>query len=66
VILSGWFGDLSGWRVYIAGAPGFVTACAAAARACGARPGRVLTEEFFTLPQPWGAAQPAAVTGSLS
>lgn len=45
-ILVDWFPDLSGWRVYIAGAPGFVTGCAAAARACGAAPGRVHTEEF--------------------
>ncbi|MGH3070439.1 MAG: FAD-binding oxidoreductase [Streptosporangiaceae bacterium] len=63
-ILGDRFPDLSGWRVYIAGAPGFVTACAAAARACGTRPGRVLTEEFFTEPQPWGAAQPAVGTGA--
>ena len=62
-ILGDWLPGLSGWRVYVAGAPGFVTACAAAARACGARPGRVLTEEFFTEPQPWGAAHPAATTG---
>jgi CDP-4-dehydro-6-deoxyglucose reductase len=62
-ILGGWLPDLSGWRVYIAGAPGFVTAYAAAARACGARPGRVYTEEFFTEPRPWGAA-PAAAIGS--
>ena len=66
VILAGWFPDLSGWRVYVAGAPGFVTACAAAAGACGARPGRVHTEEFFTEPQPWGAAQPATATESPS
>ncbi len=67
VILGGWFPDLSGWQVYIAGAPGFVTASAAAAQACGARPGQVHTEEFFTEPQPWGAAQqPAAATGSRS
>jgi CDP-4-dehydro-6-deoxyglucose reductase, E3 len=65
-ILGGWFGDLSGWQVYIAGAPGFVTACAAAARTCGARPGRVYTEEFFTEPQSWAAAQPATATGSRS
>ncbi|MHB1595507.1 MAG: FAD-binding oxidoreductase [Streptosporangiaceae bacterium] len=63
-ILGGWPGDLSGWRVYIAGAPGFVTACAAAARACGSGPGRVHTEEFFTEPQPWGAARSAPATGS--
>ncbi|HEU5389807.1 MAG TPA: FAD-binding oxidoreductase [Streptosporangiaceae bacterium] len=65
-ILGDWFGDLSGWRVYIAGAPGFVTACEAAARARGARPGRVHTEEFFTEPRPWGAAPPAAATGRSS
>jgi CDP-4-dehydro-6-deoxyglucose reductase, E3 len=62
-ILGDWFGDLSGWRVYIAGAPGFVTACEAAARARGAGPGRVHIEEFFTEPRPWGAAPPAAATG---
>ncbi len=67
VILRDWFPDLSGWQVYVAGAPGFVTASAAAARACGARPERVHTEEFFTEPLPWGAArQPAAATGSRS
>jgi len=62
-ILGDWFPDLSGWRIYIAGAPGFVTACATAARARGARPGRVRTEEFFTEPRPWGAAPPTAATG---
>ena len=65
-ILADWFPGLSGWRAYIAGAPGFVTACAAAARACGAQPGRVHTEEFFTDPQPWAAAQPATPTGNRS
>lgn len=65
-ILGDWVPGLSGWRVYISGAPGFVTACAAAARARGARPGRVHTEEFFTEPRPWGAARPAAATGSQS
>ncbi len=64
-ILGDWFDDLSGWRVYIAGAPGFVTACAAAARARGAKPGRVHTEEFFTEPRPRGAA-PADVDESCS
>ena len=62
-ILGDWSGGLYGWRVYIAGAPGFVTACAAAAGACGAGPGLVHTEEFFTEPRPWGAAQPAIATG---
>jgi CDP-4-dehydro-6-deoxyglucose reductase, E3 len=65
-ILGGFFPGLSGWRVYIAGAPGFAAACAAAAHACGARPGRVLAEEFFTEPQPWGAARPAATAGEGS
>jgi CDP-4-dehydro-6-deoxyglucose reductase, E3 len=65
-ILGDWVGDLSGWRVYIAGAPGFVTGCAAAVRACGARPGRVYTEEFFTEPRPWGAAPLTAATGRSS
>lgn len=60
-ILGDWVGELSGWRVYIAGAPGFVTECAAAARACGAWPGGVHTEEFFTEPRPWGAALGAAI-----
>lgn len=62
-ILGGWPGDLSGWRVYAAGAPGFVTACAAAARARGTRSSRVRTEEFFTEPRLWGAAQPTAAAG---
>lgn len=62
-ILGEWFPDLSGWRVYVSGPPGFVTACAAAARTCGAEPGRIHTEEFFTEPQPWGAAS-VATTGS--
>ena len=64
-VLGGWFPDLSGWRVYVAGAPGFVTACAAAARACGTGPGRVHAEEFFTEPRPWGAAQPAATGAGI-
>jgi hypothetical protein len=36
------------------------------ARACGAWPGRVYSEEFFTEPQPWGAAQPATAARSRS
>jgi NAD(P)H-flavin reductase len=58
-ILGDWFPDLSGWRVNIARRARFVTAGAATARAGGARPGRVRTQEFFAEPQPWGAAQPA-------
>ncbi len=44
-------------RVYIAGGSGFVAACDHAARGHGAVAGRVFTEEFFTDPQPWGAAR---------
>lgn len=65
-ILGAAFPDLSGWRVYIAGSSGFVTACEAAARGCGARPGRVHTEEFYTEPRPWGAGQSAAAAGRRS
>ena len=46
------YGDLSDHHVFIAGAPGFVLACAAA-DALGARRERVRTEVFFVEPQPW-------------
>lgn len=45
--------DLSEHDVFIAGAPGFVAACAAAADAVGARRERIQTEVFFVEPQPW-------------
>lgn len=48
-------GDLSGYRAFIAGSPGFVADCAAAATAAGAPPGEVRTEVFFVEPQPWNA-----------
>jgi CDP-4-dehydro-6-deoxyglucose reductase len=54
------FRDLSAHEVYIAGAPGFVSACASAARALGAAPARVHTEEFFAEPRPWTAPATAA------
>lgn len=44
-------------RVYIAGGAAFVAACDQAVRRQGAAAGRVFTEEFFTDPQPWGAAR---------
>lgn len=47
------FPDLGPYDVYAAGAPGFVDACTEAARACGARPGRLRTEAFFEEPKPW-------------
>lgn len=45
--------DLSDHDVFIAGAPGFVMACAAAADALGARRERIRTEVFFVEPKPW-------------
>lgn len=50
--------DLTHYQVCIAGDPGFVRDCARTARAQGARPGCVHTEEFFAEPQPWVAADP--------
>lgn len=50
--------DLRGWQVFTAGPPGFVIGCAAAARALGADPEAVHTEEFFTDPQPWTGLPP--------
>ena len=61
VLLSGPYGSF----VAAPGEPGPVLLLAGGsglARACGASPGRVHTEEFFTEPQPWGAARPAAAT----
>jgi CDP-4-dehydro-6-deoxyglucose reductase, E3 len=52
-LLAQLYGDLSDHDVFIAGAPRFVLACAAAADALGARRERVHTEAFFVEPQPW-------------
>ena len=52
-LLPTMYEDLSGEDVFIAGAPGFVLGCAAAADALGARRERVHTEVFFVEPQPW-------------
>lgn len=49
------FHDLSVHEVFTSGAPSFVAGCARAARALGARPGHLHTEEFFAEPQPWTA-----------
>jgi CDP-4-dehydro-6-deoxyglucose reductase, E3 len=54
------YADLSGHDVFVAGAPGFVRACATAAEALGGRRERVKTEVFFVEPQPWTGA-PAQV-----
>lgn len=45
--------DLGPYDVYAAGPPGFVDACADAARAGGTRPGHLFTEAFFEEPKPW-------------
>ncbi len=47
------YADLADHDLFIAGAPGFVLACAAAADALGARRDRVRTEVFYVEPQPW-------------
>ncbi len=52
--------DLDGHDVFIAGAPAFVLACAAAADTLGAPRARVHTEVFFAEPQPWSGAAPKA------
>lgn len=57
-VLSGVVADLSGYDVFVAGAPGFVAASARAARDLGCPPGRLHTEEFYAEPQPWGTHQP--------
>jgi CDP-4-dehydro-6-deoxyglucose reductase, E3 len=46
--------------VFIAGAPGFVAACAAAAEQLGADRARIHTEVFFVEPQPWSGEAPQA------
>jgi CDP-4-dehydro-6-deoxyglucose reductase, E3 len=61
VLLPAPFEDLSGHEVFIAGAPGFVADGVVAARALGARPGHLHTEEFFDDPRPWNASAAARV-----
>lgn len=60
------FESLHGWQVFASGPSGFVTGCAAAARALGADAGAVHTEEFFADPQPWIDNPPATPQSSLS
>lgn len=45
--------DLSGHDVFVAGAPGLVSATVQTARDLGVKPGRLHTEEFYAEPQPW-------------
>jgi len=49
--------DLGEHDVFIAGAPGFVAACAAAAETLGAAPHRVHTEPFFVERQQWSGEE---------
>jgi CDP-4-dehydro-6-deoxyglucose reductase len=50
LLLTELCGDLAGHEVFIAGAPGFVADCAAAAEAAGAAHSDVHTEAFFVEP----------------
>lgn len=59
-VLPQLYTDLSDHDVFVAGAPGFVLACAAAADALGARRERVYTEVFFAEPLSWSGAPPTA------
>jgi CDP-4-dehydro-6-deoxyglucose reductase len=52
--------DLGDHDLFIAGAPGFVLACATAADGLGAQRARVHTEVFFVEPQPWSGTAPHA------
>lgn len=53
-------GRLEDHDVFIAGASGFVTACARAAEALGAPRARIHTEVFYAEPEPWSGAAPQA------
>ena len=52
-LLADLAGDLRDADVFIAGASGFVTACAAAAQGLGAARARIRTEVFYGEPEPW-------------
>ena len=64
-LLADTLDSLRGWEVFTAGPSGFVTGCAAAARALGAAATAVHTEEFFSDPQPWIEAPPVAPESSV-
>ncbi|MEO8908138.1 MAG: FAD-binding oxidoreductase [Microbacteriaceae bacterium] len=64
-LLTDTLGSLQGWEIFVAGPSGFVTACAAAARALGAAATAVHTEEFFADPEPWTEVPPAAPEPSV-
>lgn len=62
-LLPAIYRSLDAHDVFIAGAPGFVQACAGAVVALGAPRARVHTEVFFAEPQPWTDAAPRAAAG---
>lgn len=53
-------GRLDGHEAFIAGAPGFVVACAEAAEQLGAPRRLIHTEVFYGDPQPWSGSAPQA------
>jgi CDP-4-dehydro-6-deoxyglucose reductase len=57
------FSDLSKHRIFIAGNPDFVVACAAAAKALGAREDMTYTEGYFAQAQPQTAPASHLVSG---
>lgn len=59
-LIPGTLERLDGWHVYVSGPSGFVTGCARVARAAGAQPDHVHTEEFFADPEPWSGVPPSA------
>ncbi len=58
-VLRGLCPDLTGHEVFIAGAPGLVSACTAASEALGAAREQIHTEPFFAEPEPWSSPPPA-------
>lgn len=57
-ILPGLCPDLSGYELFIAGAPGLVNGCTTAGEALGAAREHIHTEPFFAEPQPWNSTPP--------
>jgi CDP-4-dehydro-6-deoxyglucose reductase len=64
VLLPELFPDLASWQVFIAGSPGFVSDCTAAALACHAKSENVFTESYLPSVPPSLAAPDRLVTPS--
>lgn len=62
--LADTFASLSGWEVFTAGPPVFVTACARAAQALGTDPAAMHTEEFFVDPSRGWVGRPPELVES--